>query len=292
MFRKNILIGLVLLSVVVGCPLFVMAVEVSSSSTTTASTTDSLRSEMRQLTELLAQLRARILQLARNMNSSANRGSSNDRNKNDLGTQNAIQSLLSNLLKGQNQPSSQQPAQPLANLWGDQSPANYQSPAAPLKVDYVGAGISGTSSEKYTGDTQGKVYCGGPNGAVKPGKYTFKRMTRFTRAEGETVGTKDNKLSSIEEYVAGKVKCVSVATGPDMQVGGIPFGTLMRCPKLEQMYNGGKPILLARVDIGSTKYFSGTSRLDLYTEDYRFVKDDLYDLECEVLPLEQQVSPK
>ena len=75
--------------------------------------------------------------------------------------------------------------------------------------------------------------------------------------EGGFVDRRDQPLRTLQDFLSGKSKYVSVA----MDSKAFPYGTKLRIPELEAKY--GKQIEFRVVDTGGTFVGKGTSRIDI-----------------------------
>jgi hypothetical protein len=281
LFMKKICLVIILLgAVILSSPLGASAQTADTASTTMT------HEQVQQLLTILRTLRDQLADMVRRLtNAITNQYQMNEAQNKPSSNTNSNQSQS---------PTNSNPLGELINQLqqsgGGGGGQDSGSQATAIPVDYQGDGQYANSPQAYTGGAKGAVYCGPPNGAVKPGEYTFGLMTTYTNQEGEKVGMRDNALSSMEDFRSGRAKCVSVATSEDLTVSGIPYGTRLHCPELDRRYNNGNEIPLVKVDVGSKKYFYGTSRLDLYTDRDGAVPN-ISKLKCIVLPADKQVAP-
>lgn len=88
--------------------------------------------------------------------------------------------------------------------------------------------------------------------------YATAYCPKDTALEGGVNDRRGKPLETLQQFVAGEKKYVSVAMDIALKDQGYPYGTSIRIPELETKYNSGKPIDFRLVDTGGS--FTGTSK--------------------------------
>ena len=81
-----------------------------------------------------------------------------------------------------------------------------------------------------------------------------------TRQEGGPKDTRERKLNTLHDFLAGDATYVSVAMDKFQH---IPYGTVVGIPELDAAYNKGKAIVFKVVDTGDAFDHKGFTRIDI-----------------------------
>jgi hypothetical protein len=113
-----------------------------------------------------------------------------------------------------------------------------------------------------------------PITGVKCTSYSTGYYPHNSRLEGGYYDRFGAKLRTLQDYLAGKVKYVTVAMDKPYSRGlGKSGGRRVRIPELERKYNNGNFIDFRVLDTGSAFYYKGAKKIDICMKGYRETLD-------------------
>ncbi|NRA65044.1 MAG: SH3 domain-containing protein [Pseudobacteriovorax sp.] len=135
---------------------------------------------------------------------------------------------------------------------------------AKVQITFEGARITGWVAKRYLCQTTENDTIGGVQ------SYTAKATAYYpdpSPLEGGFLDERGAKLRTLQAYLRGEVEYVSVAMDLKLRRKGVPYGTIVRIPELEEHY--GRSIEFRVVDNGGAFVDKGFSRIDICVENRR-----------------------
>lgn len=218
--------------------------------TTTASSTEEVRAQLRQLTELLRQIRIQILQLLRSQQQAARNGG-NQANRGPSGSGN----------QGQRGGS---PSSPIKQATSNGVPGS-AGEHRPVPSDYYDPGPTGSPTPYNPGEIKKAIPPGAKKWVAKVTAYHGGPYSSLAEAREEGGGKgevapdkKQYPLKTLQCFLAKECFYVTIAVDLQLRSQGFPYGKVIRIPWFEQNYNKGECIPFTVEDSGGA--FNGRGK--------------------------------